>query len=155
MKKVTVLFLALALTGFAAAQAKKLPDLTGTYQGTQICDDLVDGERQNFLLVSDTLLIKQDGDVVHMDNFGLLYSGNIQGAEGKSAEAMMTVCDGGEFEAKEIVRIRHIRTKKSTGEGAWDAHSIFESKEGGKNYSSCKWEYVRVSDEEPDFDPCP
>ena len=67
----------------------------------------------------------------------------------------MIVCDGGEFEAQEMVRIRRIRTDKGSGEVAWDAESIFLSKEGGKNYSTCKWEYTRVSDEEPDFDPCP
>ena len=46
----------------------------------------------------------QDGDVVYMANFDLLYKGTIQGAEGKSAEALVSVC-GGDFEAQEIVRI--------------------------------------------------
>ena len=154
MKKITILTLILALAGFAAASAQPLPDVTGTYVGTQICDDLVDGERQNFLLADNLLLMKQDGDVVYMANFDLLYKGTIQGAEGKSAEALVSVC-GGDFEAQEIVRIRRIRTNKATGEGAWDATSIFESEDGGRTYSECKWEYTRISDDEPDFTPCP
>ena len=141
---------------FATAWAAN-PDVTGTYIGTQLCDDLVDGERQNFLLTDNVLYLKQDGDILYMNNFDLLYSGTLQAAEGQSAEALVSVC-GGDFEAQEIVRIRRIRVKNgSKGGAAWDADSIFYTKNDvvfGRTFSTCKWEYERTSTDVPDF-ACP
>ena len=37
-------------------------DLTGTWEGEKICDQLNGGEFRNFVLVDDVLLVIQDGD---------------------------------------------------------------------------------------------
>ena len=52
----------LAFGSGALAQDGSEVDLTGTWQGTQICDELIGGEFHNFVVVDSPLLVVQDGD---------------------------------------------------------------------------------------------
>ncbi len=156
MKKLMII----GLLGFVAPQAEAFSfDLTGTWIGTQVCDDLVDGVPENFVLTDNLLEISQDGQNIRMKNFGLLYEGVAQKIAGgpTKGEAVVSVC-GGNFEAQEIVRIKRIRTG-GPGAGSWDAESIFQSDAvpgsiGEQDFSTCKWAYERISTDDPNVPAC-
>jgi hypothetical protein len=135
-------------------------DLTGTWEGTQICDELIGGEYFNFVAVTDQLLLVQEGNRLRFFNLDLVYEGVIQEVAGQnSREALAGVC-GGEYEAQEIVRLRRIFT--SGGEhdlGHFDADSIFFTDDfpearGVLDFDTCKWAYERVSTERPNVPEC-
>ncbi len=96
-------------------------DLTGTWEGAQICDELVGGEFSDFVIVDNPLLVVQDGDTFRFLVVGsedaiaddLVYEGVIQRVEGSDHfEALASIC-GGDYQAEEIVRLRQIETSKS------------------------------------------
>src|SRR4029450_6048266 len=64
----------LAFGSGALAQDGSEVDLTGTWEGTQVCDDLIGGEFVNFGDNEHRLLIVQDGD-----SFRLLYTAKPEG----------------------------------------------------------------------------
>jgi hypothetical protein len=64
----------LAFGSGAPAQDGSEVDLTGTWEGTQVCDDLIGGEFANFVDNEHRLLIVQDGD-----SFRLLYTAKPEG----------------------------------------------------------------------------
>jgi hypothetical protein len=156
----------LALGHGALAQDGSEVDLTGTWEGTQVCDVLLGGEFTDFVIIDNPLLVVQDGDRFRFLYVGeseeevaddLVYEGVIQRVEGSDhSEAMAGIC-GGDFEAEEIVRLRRIET--SEDEGRFDAESIFFTDdfppvEGVLTFSTCKWAYERVSTEPPDVPEC-
>jgi hypothetical protein len=155
----------LAFGSGALAQDGSEVDLTGTWQGAQICDELIGGEFTHFVVVDNPLLVVQDGDRFRFLYVGdedaiaddLVYEGVIQTVEGSDQfEAMAGIC-GGDYKAEEIVRLRRIET--STDGGRFDADSIFftddfPSAEGVREFDTCKWAYERVSTERPDVPEC-
>ena len=85
-------------------------DLTGTWVGTQVCDELIGGEYVNFTAAEDQVLVIQEGDRLRLTNLSLVYEGVIQEVQGSDfVEAVVGVC-GGDYEAQEIVRLRRIFT---------------------------------------------
>ena len=150
-----VLWLALIALVAGAAQAAPVPDLTGTWIGTQVCDDLSDGERVSFVLTDNIAEISQDGDRIRMAKFGFLYEGIVQGTGPKAGEAAIASC-GGEFEVTEVVRIENVRVGPGS-DGAWEAISVFftEDEAFGTIFSDCKYAYERISDEDPNVPACP
>ena len=153
-RKMTRTFLSLAMIALVAgaAQAQPVPDLTGTWIGTQVCDDLVDGERESFVLTDNIAEISQSGDRIRIANFDLFYEGVVQGTGSKSGDAMVVTCDG--QTADEIVRIENARVGPG-GAGGWEAISIFFSEDGATTFSDCKWAYERISDDDPNVPACP
>jgi hypothetical protein len=139
-------------------------DLTGTWEGAEICEDLVGGEFAQFV-ADNTLLVIQDGDKFRFLYIGdeeeiaddLLYEGVIQNVEGSDHfEALAGLC-GGDYKAEEIVRLRRIEVLEDTAR--FDADSIFftddfPSAEGVLDFGTCKWAYERVSTEAPDVPEC-
>lgn len=155
----------IGLVGLVFQQAVAF-DLTGTWIGTQICDEIVGGKFENFVVTEDEVQISQCGDEIRMttsglSTFGLLYSGVIQENEEckDTGEAILTVC-GGDFEAQEMVRIMRIRAKKNETAGSWDAISIFQSSEypgyeGVQDFATCKWAFERTDASDPEVPTCP
>ena len=150
----------IGLVGLVFQQAFAF-DLTGTWIGTQVCDDFVGGKFENFVVTEDEVQISQCGDEIRMSTLGLLYTGVIQENEEckDTGEALLTVC-GGDFEAQEMVRILRIRAKKNETAGSWDAISIFQSteypgNEGVQDFATCKWAYERTDASDPEVPTCP
>lgn len=155
----------LAFGSGALAEDGSEVDLTGTWQGTQICDELIGGEFHNFVAVDSPLLVVQDGDRFRFLVVGdeeeiaddLVYQGVIQTVEGDDHfEAMAGIC-GGDYKAEEIVRLRRIETSDTAGH--FDADSIFFTDDfplfdGVPDFETCKWAYERVSTERPDVPEC-
>ena len=113
------------VVGFSALAADGVTvDLTGTWQGAQVCDDFAGGEFLNFTLVNDQLLVVQDGDKIRFVSAGsppneiaddLVYEGLVQPAkDGSQAEALASIC-GGDYEAQETVRLRRITVSADGG----------------------------------------
>ena len=141
-------------------------DLTGTWEGSQICDDLLGGEFDDFVIVDNPLLVVQDGDRFRFVYIGepeeeiaddLVYESVIQTVEGSDQfEAMAGIC-GGDYKAEEIVRLRRIEISETAAR--FDADSIFftddfPSFRGFSTSETCKWAYQRVSTERPDVPKC-
>ena len=140
-------------------------DLTGTWEGAQICDELVGGEFSDFVIVDNPLLVVQDGDTFRFLVVGsedaiaddLVYEGVIQRVEGSDHfEALASIC-GGDYQAEEIVRLRQIETSESAAR--FNAESVFFTDDfplfrGDLDFATCKWAYERVSTERPDVPEC-
>ena len=156
----------LAFGSSALAQDGSDVDLTGTWQGAQICDDLIGGKFDHFVIVDNPLLVVQDGDRFRFLYTGepedeladdLVYEGVIQTVEGSDHfEALAGIC-GGDYKAEEIVRLRRIETSETVGR--FDAESVFFTDDfplfrGTLDFETCKWAYTRVSTERPDVPKC-
>ena len=156
----------LILGSSALAQDGPEVDLTGTWEGAQICDDLTGGELSNFVIVDNPLLVVQDGDTFRFVYVGhpeeevaddLVYEGVIQPVEGSDHfEALAGVC-GGDYKAEELVRLRRIEISETAAR--FDADSIFFSDDfpsfrGDRIFETCKWAYERISTEPPDVPEC-
>jgi hypothetical protein len=155
----------LALGSSALAEDVSDVDLTGTWEGAQICDELIRGEYGHFVVVDNPLLFVQDGDRFRFVYIGdeadiaddLVYEGVIQTVEGSDHfEALAGIC-GGDYKAEEIIRLRRIEISDTTAR--FDADSIFftddfPSFDGVFDFDTCKWAYERVSTEPPDVPEC-
>jgi hypothetical protein len=144
----------------AFAQGDSSDDLTGTWVGTQVCEELIGGEYVNFVAARDRVLVIQEGDRLRFSNLRLVYEGVIQEVQGSDHfEAIASIC-GGDYEAQEIIRLRRIFTSGGErGKGHFDADSIFftddfPGAEGVLDFDTCKWLYDRVSQEPPDVPEC-
>ena len=155
----------LAFGSGALAQDGSEVDLTGTWKGAQICDDLIGGKFADFVIVDNVLRVVQDGDRFRFVYIGdeediaddLVYEGVIQTVEGSDQfEALAGIC-GGDYKAEELVRLRRIET--SADSSRFDADSIFFTDDfpldrGVLDFETCKWAYQRVSTERPDVPKC-
>jgi hypothetical protein len=155
----------LAFGSSALAEDGSEVDLTGTWEGAQICEDLIGGEFAHFVVVDNTLLVIQEGDKFRFVYIGdqeeiaddLVYEGVIQKVEGSDHfEALAGIC-GGDYEAEEIVRLRRIDISEDVAR--FGAESIFftddfPSAKGTLDFDTCKWAYERVSTEPPDVPEC-
>jgi hypothetical protein len=155
----------LAFGSGALAEDGSEVDLTGTWEGAQICEGLIGGEFSDFVVVDNPLLVIQDGDTFKFIYIGdeeeiaddLVYEGVIQHVEGSDhVEALAGLC-GGDYKAEEIVRLRRIEVLEDVAR--FDADSIFFTDdfplaEGVLDFETCKWTYERVSTEPPDVPEC-
>ena len=123
----------LAFGSSALAQDGSEVDLTGTWEGSQICDDLIGGEFVNFVIVDNPLLVVQDGDRFRFLYIGepeeeiaddLVYEGVIQKVEGSDQfEALAGIC-GGDYKAEEIVRLRRIEISETAARFDAELHLL-------------------------------
>jgi hypothetical protein len=157
---------ALAFGSGASAEDGSEVDLTGSWEGTQICEELIGGEVVNTVIVDNPLLVVQDRGAFRFLYVGepeeeladdLLYEGVIQDVEGSDhLEALAGIC-GGDYQAEELVRLRRIETSETAAR--FDADSIFFTDDfpafrGTLDFATCKWAYTRVSTERPDVPKC-
>lgn len=153
------LFTALLLTLCSATAAPTL-NLTGTWEGTQICTEFVGGNPNTLIIgPGDVLNISQQGMLMRMSSFGVLYKGETQTRQGapNTGEAIAVACDAQGFDINEVVRIQEIRV--GTGQsvfGEFDATSNAFVRPGtDRIFSSCTWAYTRVSIDDPNVSSCP
>jgi hypothetical protein len=151
-----------AVVAWPAGAAEDLP-LTGVWEGLQVCDDVDGGVQQNFV-TDDRVEITQRGERIRLRRIrqdralDLFYEGPVMPLEGSPrVEAMVTVC-GGNYEARETVRLRRVRTD-SDGGGTFDAESLYMSSDvselpGIQIFGTCKWAYERVSTRDPNVPRC-
>jgi hypothetical protein len=138
-------------------------DLTGTWEGLQVCDDVDGGVQQNFV-TDDHVEISQQGDRLRLRRVtrdgaqALIYQGPVLELQGSTrSETMISVC-GGTYEARETLRLRRVRTD-ADGSATFDAESLYESTdapglEGIQIFGTCKWAYERVSTADPRVPGC-
>jgi len=153
IKLIALTMAVFGLFGLGAVQAGSL-NMTGTWEGFTACDELKGGVFTHDKF-DEHLKISQVGDTVRMSGFGILYEGKVQEIKGSSiqGEAVLGACGG--IEETETVRIQRIITKGS--EGSFDATSIYESDEffpGLRTFGTCKWQYKRVSTDDPMVPAC-
>jgi hypothetical protein len=139
----------------------KILNLTGTWEGLQVCDDNEGGEQVNFV-TDDRVEISQRGHHLRLrrvnQSGGLIYDGRVLEISGSTrVEAMVSVCDG-TYVAREMVRLRRVRAT-ADGSGSFDAESLYESTdalgfEGVQIFGTCKWAYERVSTKNPRVPAC-
>jgi hypothetical protein len=155
----------LAFGSGALAEDGSEVDLTGTWEGAQICDELIGGEFTDFVVVDNVLLVVQDDDTFRFVFIGdeediaddLVYEGVIQTAEDSDHfEALAGTC-GGDYKAEELVRLRQIETSDTAAR--FNAESVFFTDDfplfrGDLDFASCKWAYERVLTERPDVPEC-
>jgi hypothetical protein len=152
----SLLALACAMKGAMAA----VPDLTGTWRGIQICDELVGGRYENFVEQS-SILIRQTGAQINLlyrgaagsaDN--VLYEGVLQQVAGSTrAEGVAVACGGG-YRSQEVLRLRPIQTSGSVTEFNADSQFFtddFPGEVGIPDFGTCKFAYRRASTEPPTF----
>ncbi len=103
-----------AMLGGGTAMGNQLPDLTGEWHGTELCDELDNGAPGVFAETS-PIFIRQGKDghfrMLFRLNDGkadVLYEGVLkQVAGGTSVEGVAIAC-GGAFESQEVIRLRPI-----------------------------------------------
>ena len=153
----------LAFGSTALAQDGSDVDLTGTWEGIQVCDDSQAGVQVNFVADDRVEITQQDGllrlrRVTQDGADSLLYDGPVVAlVSSERFEAMVSVC-GGSYKAKEMVRLRRVQVNED-GSGSFDAESLYESAdapgvEGDQIFGTCKWAYERVSTSNPRVPRC-
>jgi hypothetical protein len=151
-------------SGFgSAADDDVIADLTGTWEGLQVCDNNTGGEQINFV-TDDQVEITQDGSRIRLRRVAkdgtraLIYEGSLARIDGAAhVEALVSICDG-TYVAQEMLRLRRVLTKEE-GSGTFDAESLFESTDAPgleeiEIFGTCKWAYERVSIEDPNLPAC-
>ena len=155
----------LAFGSSALAQDGSEVDLTGTWKGEKVCDQLNGGEFHNFVQVDDVLLVIQDGDTFRFVDLGnqpkipddLVREGVVQNVEGSNnLEALAGIC-GGDYNAQAIIRLRRIEISET--DAHFDAESVFFTDdfllfEGNRIFATCKWAFERVSTTPPSVPDC-
>lgn len=159
-----VVGLALALPiPTAPAQAADGFDLTGEWHGSEICDELGNGQPGVFVETS-PIFIRQRPDgtfrmVFRLDNgkADVIYEGIVQAVATGGHEAVAIGC-GGDFRSQEVIRLRPaIATATSgvlNGESQFFTND-FPGSGGAISFGTCKYAYNRVSTERPVIPRCP
>lgn len=155
--------LAATLAALPAAAQQASADLTGSWEGLQVCDDNRGSDQVNYV-ADDRVEISQAGESLHLRRVtrdgasALLYEGHVMAIGGtERVEALLTVCDG-TYAAQEIVRLRRV-VASAGGSGTFDAESLYQSTDapglaGVEIFGTCKWAYERVSTDDPGVPAC-
>ena len=130
-------------------------DLTGTWKGFAVCEELKDGKFTHETFPS-PLEISHMGDTIRIRGFGILYEGVTQsiGQGQLDGEALLSACGG--IPETETVRLRQVVTKRN-GWGKFVADTVFGSDDffpGQRAFGTCQWFYERVSGDDPDVPSC-
>jgi hypothetical protein len=141
----------------------QLPDLTGEWHGTELCDELDNGAPGVFAETS-PIFIRQGKDghfrMLFRLNDGkadVLYEGLLkQVAGGTSVEGVAIAC-GGAFESQEVIRLRPIAS--TNGQLFFNGESQFFTDDfpgsgGAVNFGTCKYVYQRVTAVRPTIPHC-
>jgi hypothetical protein len=158
---------AAAIALSAAAMAAERFDLTGSYEGFVVCDNVTGGIASTFGRPM-TFAIVQTGDRIDarntvevdpsQDASHTVFRGwAIASAAGDWVSGYLEVCDSS-FPHDEMIRIFPASTTAETFSFAADTVFAAEAVPGmGENLvvESCKWSLARTSIELPSFEPCP
>ena len=145
------------------AVAHPLPDLTGEYHGTELCDELDNGTPGVFAETSPIFIAQGKGGKFRMlfrlanGTADVLYEGVLKRvAGGTSVEGVAIAC-GGAFTSQEVIRLRPIGS--SGGQPFFNGESQFFTNDfpgsgGAVNFGTCKYVYQRVAATKPTVPKC-
>ena len=150
----------------AAATAAEPFDLTGTYEGFVVCDNVTGGIAGAFGRPM-TFAIVQTGDRIDARNtvevdpsqeasFTVFRGRAMAGAAGNWVSGYLEVCDSS-FPHDEMIRIFPASTTAETFSFAADTVFVSDAVPSmGENLvvESCRWSLTRTSTEKPSFVPC-
>ena len=155
--------LAAILGAATSAGANQLPDLSGEWHGTQLCDQLNDGSPGVFPETSPILIAQGKGGrfrlLFRLDGgkASLLYEGILEQVVGSDHVEGVAIACGGAFASSEVIRLRPIGS--SDGQLFFNGESQFFTNdfpgfEGSVNIGTCKYVYQRVTQSKPTVPKC-
>ena len=146
-----------------AAGANQLPDLSGEWHGTELCDELDSGTFGVFAETS-PIFIRQGTNGRFRMLFRLadgtadvLYEGILKRVAGGNEVQGVAIACGGAFSSSEVIRLRPIGS--SDGQLFFNGESQFFTNdfpgfEGSVNIGTCKYVYQRVTQSKPTVPKC-
>jgi hypothetical protein len=152
-----------ALTAPVAAGANPLPDLSGAWHGTELCDELDDGAFGLFAETSPIFIAQGKGGRFRMlfrlsdGKADVLYEGILKRVAGSDEVQGVAIACGGAFSSSEVIRLRPIGT--SNGQLFFNGESQFFTNDypgagGAVNFGTCKYVYQRVAPTKPSVPKC-
>ena len=146
--------LVVAALGGSGAQAHGLPDLTGEYHGTELCDELDGGTPGVFAEASPIFIAQGKGGKFRMlfrlanGTADVLYEGILKRVAGGDQVEGVAIACGGAFASSEVIRLRPIGS--SDGQPFFNGESQFFTNDfpgsgGAVNFGTCKYVYQRVA----------
>jgi hypothetical protein len=132
-------------------------DITGTWQGKEKCKcfNNVDGKlTQRFQ--DNEMSITQSGTDLNMLAFGTLFNGNVINDPTKDnrGEASFIACDSNPKDNASFGEIGRAKLRtKENGEGKFKVESLWNSSQ--TQICTCKWNFKRVSTDDPLVAACP
>jgi hypothetical protein len=152
-----------AVIAVAPAAATEFPDLSGEWQGTELCDELDDGMPAVFAEDS-PIFIRQGRNGRFRLLFRLadgkadvIYEGILKQVAGSSNFEGVAIACGGAFTSQEVIRLRPIGS--SGGQPFFNGESVFFTDDfpgsgGAVNFGTCKYVYQRTAASRPAIPPC-
>lgn len=145
-----------------APQAADAIDLTGRWEGTEVCDELDSGQPGVFAETS-PIFIQQRANgrfsmLFRLENgkANVIYEGLVRKVAGGGHEAIAIAC-GGAFKSQEVIRFRPVvaqgRQGLLNGESQFFTDD-FPGAEGKVNFGTCKYAYQRVAVRRPTIERC-
>ena len=156
-----------ALLGLSAGSgmvaANQFPDLSGEWQGTELCDELDDGTPAVFAEDS-PIFIRQGKNGRFRLLFRLsdgkadvIYEGILKQVAGSTNFEGVAIACGGAFTSQEVIRLRPIG--ESGGQPFFNGESVFFTNDfpgsgGAVNFGTCKYVYQRTTSVRPAIPAC-
>ena len=155
---------ALAVLGAPlAAGANQLPDLSGEWHGTELCDELDNGTFGVFAETSPIFIAQGTGGRFRMlfrladGTADVLYEGILKRVAGSDEVQGVAIACGGAFASSEVIRLRPIDS--SDGQLFLNGESQFFTNDypgagGAVNFGTCKYVYQRTAATKPTVPKC-
>ena len=155
--------LAACLGVAAPAGANQLPDLSGEWHGTELCDELDSGTFGVFAETSPIFIRQGEGGRFRMlfrlagGTADLLYEGILKRVAGGDEVQGVAIACGGAFASSEVIRLRPVA--RSGGQLFFNGESQFFTNDypgagGAVNFGTCKYVYQRVAATRPTVPKC-
>ena len=146
-----------------AAGANQLPDLSGEWHGTELCDELDSGTFGVFAETSPIFVAQGANGRFRMlfrladGTADVLYEGILKRVAGGNEVQGVAIACGGAFSSSEVIRLRPIGS--SDGQLFFNGESQFFTNdfpgfEGSVNIGTCKYVYQRVTQSKPTVPKC-
>lgn len=146
-----------------AVAANQLPDLSGEWHGTELCDELDDGAFGVFAETSPIFIAQGKGGRFRMlfrladGTADVLYEGILKRVAGGDEVQGVAIACGGAFASSEVIRLRPVA--KSDGQLFFNGESQFFTNDypgagGAVNFGTCKYVYQRVAAKKPTVPKC-
>ena len=144
----------MAILAAAPACATQLPDLTGEWHGTELCDELDSGAPGVFIETSPIFIVQAKGGRFRMlfrlanGKADVIYDGILKAVAGSASAEGVAVACGGAFQSQEVIRLRPIGV--ANGQPFFNGESVFFTNDfpgsgGAVNFGTCKYVYQRVT----------
>ena len=146
-----------------AVGANQLPDLSGEWHGTELCDELDNGTFGVFAETSPIFIAQGKGGRFRMlfrladGTADVLYEGILKRVASSDEVQGVAIACGGAFTSSEVIRLRPIGT--SDGQLFFNGESQFFTNDypgagGAVNFGTCKYVYQRTAATKPTVPRC-